>query len=458
MKKMNVAYLRCSTDMQDVQHQLNSINMYASTNNIPIDKVIKDEGISAYKTKTEDRKGLMDVLELADNNQIENLIVFESSRLSRNFEGGINIISRLTTCGVKIYSVQDNACINQNDFDKLMNSFRYFMNEKASKESSARIKSAKKLAKEQGLYMGGPILYGYTVKDHKLIIDESKVDIIKELYRVYISKSCVDAIEYISKYTDRYTTNQTLVQYMSNSKMEDIVGSQLYNEYIEAKSKRKTSNGEVRTNRSTVILEGLLYHPCGNKLTIDYGRKNKLIFRCRRCKVKKTDDYKKSYAGDTLIKNIEKEILDELNNLNRERLMNKYNERTSNRISLVEERLKSLERDYKNKTKEVDKANKNLQTVLTSDMDVNMVKVITNVITVMNAELEDIKNEMEKAKSEIKREKIQMNNNTVMVEKLMDVKYLYSKANNKQRKAILQQIIDKIIVRDIDDFTIYFKY
>ena len=45
-----------------------------------------------------------------------------------------------------------------------------------------------------------------------------------------------------------------------------------------------------------------------------------------------------------------------------------------------------------------------------------------------------------------------------MVDRLSDIKYLYSKANNEQKKIILNQIIDKIEVRDIEDFDIYFRF
>ena len=456
-KKINVCYVRCSSDSQDVQHQLNSINKYAEANNIVINEVIKDEGISAYTTKAEDRKGLMSVLQLAEDNKLDKLIVFESSSLSRNFEGGINIISKLTTCGVKVYSVQDNSCINQNDFDKLMNSFRYFMNEKSSKKSSARIKSAKRLSKEKGLFMGGPIPYGFKVEEKRLTVNEFTVNIIKELYRIYISKSCHESIEYINKFTVMYTTNQTLLHYMSNPRMKQIVGDDLYHEFIRVKSQRKPK-GEIRTNRTDVILEGLLYHPCGNKLTIDYDRKGKVRFRCRHCKAKKINDYKKTYTGEMLIANIENEIVKELDNLDKDKLMNKYNSRTNTRISIIQDRLNKLENDYKIKNKEYDKANANLKTILTGEMDMYVIKVVSNTIKMIEENISNIKEQIEIAKKELNNEKVNYTNNKNMVDRLSDIKYLYSKANNEQKKIILNQIIDKIEVRDIEDFDIYFRF
>ena len=133
---MNVAYLRCSTDLQDVQHQENSINDYAKKNNLTIDKIIKDEGISAYSKDVTARKGFQEILHLAHLGQINNLIVFESSRISRQFIEGQTLIDELTKCNVSIHSVVDNRIINQNELDQLFNSFKFFMNQKASKETS----------------------------------------------------------------------------------------------------------------------------------------------------------------------------------------------------------------------------------------------------------------------------------------------------------------------------------
>ena len=92
MTQINVAYLRCSTDIQDVKHQENSIQDYCTKNNIIIDKVIKDEGISAYSKDVTYRKGFQEVLHLGHQGKIDNLVVFESSRISRRFIEGQTMI------------------------------------------------------------------------------------------------------------------------------------------------------------------------------------------------------------------------------------------------------------------------------------------------------------------------------------------------------------------------------
>lgn len=150
---MNVAYLRCSSEMQSTEHQLNSVKEYAKKNDITIDKIITDEGISAYSKSASSRAGMTEVLHLGHQGKINNLIVFESSRISRRFIEGQTLIDELTKCNVSIHSVMDNRIINQEEIDQLYNSFKFFMNQKASKETSERIKSSKKLCRQQGRYL-----------------------------------------------------------------------------------------------------------------------------------------------------------------------------------------------------------------------------------------------------------------------------------------------------------------
>lgn len=62
---MNIAYLRCSSTEQDTAHQESSIIAYAQRNNITIDRIIKDEGISAFRKDVSARDGFLEVLQLA---------------------------------------------------------------------------------------------------------------------------------------------------------------------------------------------------------------------------------------------------------------------------------------------------------------------------------------------------------------------------------------------------------
>ena len=133
-----------------MQHQESSIIDYCRRNNIVIDRTIKDEGISAFRKDVSARDGFTEVLDMAQKGLIDNLIIFETSRISRNFIEGQTVVDTLTKCNVKIHCVTDNAIINESELNQLMNAFKFFFNQKASKETGERVKSAQQFLRSQG--------------------------------------------------------------------------------------------------------------------------------------------------------------------------------------------------------------------------------------------------------------------------------------------------------------------
>ena len=250
---MNVIYLRVSTDLQDTQHQENSCKEYAKRNDIAIDKIYRDEGISAYSKDVSARKSFSEILHLAHQGKIQHLVVFESSRISRRFAEGITIIEELTRCGVLVHSVVDNRIINKEDLDQLFNSFKFFMNQKASRETSDRIKSSKKLCKEQGRYLGGKILTGFKVDENGFeVVDEDKKDEVIQMFDDYIHYNGGYTIK---KY--KFSHHQILLQKLKNKKYIKIVGEAKFNQVqklIKSRTTARKGNITNGTNKTSGIL------------------------------------------------------------------------------------------------------------------------------------------------------------------------------------------------------------
>ena len=122
--KMTVLYIRCSLDTQDLNHQINAGTKYATDNGMTIDKIIRDEGISGYSTSYLDRN-IMEVINLASEGKVENLIIFSTDRLAREHLEGQIIINLLSQYNVKIYSINE-GFVNGSEIDKLLNSIRFF--------------------------------------------------------------------------------------------------------------------------------------------------------------------------------------------------------------------------------------------------------------------------------------------------------------------------------------------
>ena len=68
--KMNVFYGRCSTLKQknSIDTQMDLVSNYCSTNDMVLDKIIIDDGVSG---KTQNRDGITEVMNLVKDNKVE---------------------------------------------------------------------------------------------------------------------------------------------------------------------------------------------------------------------------------------------------------------------------------------------------------------------------------------------------------------------------------------------------
>lgn len=458
--KKNIGYIRCSTDAQDTAHQRASIISFAKSLGVEIDEWY-EEYISAFQTEIEEREEIQKVRQVIKNGEVQSLFLFEPSRIARKQLDQLTFIELCTSCNCKIYSVKDNKCINQENIDRLYNSIKSYFDEEASRTTSARVKSAKKLQRERGEFQGGRLPFGFKTENKKAIVDEELRDIVIRAYEIYLQKNSQVTIEYLSQYTDRYKNNQTLLQWLENPKMKEIVGEDLYYKFTVAREERNQhKNTHVKTNRSPQLLEGLLFHDCeecnGGKLSVDYNR-GKLVYKCRKCKSLKTK-VKKSWQGEKLTANIEAEVLEVLNELDREKLIKKYEEENATNIKIINNQIKHYEENIKHKDKELAKAQENLQKLIVSNLDVNTIEMVSNTIKSMEKALEELREDYEEQKKQLALEEIKFRNQAKLVDQLLDFKYLYSKGTQEQKKNILQNIIDKVLVKDIEDFKVYLKF
>lgn len=467
MSKLTVGYVRASTteERQDVSHQQFSIEQFAKTLGLTIDKWYS-EYISAYSTKKEDREQLQQLLKDCRENKIETVFIFETSRLARNFNDGILILSDLSAYGVKVYSVKDNRCINQDSIDKLTNAISSYLNEEASKATSQRIKSQKALAKSKNLYLGHKVLFGYKVmtneNNEKIeVIDEEQAEIIKELFNIYISQGSAKAIEYLSRYISKYKTNFTLLQYMQNEKVQKIIDEDVYDEFLKVKASRCTQkNKNVKTNRTQEKLEGLVFHDencaCeGGKLTIDYNR-GKATFKCRKCKQLKADN-KKSYVVQAITEQVEEEVLKLLKELDKDKLQQYYDNQGSSKINFINTQIQTIEKSINSKKKELDKANENVKKMLLLDIDVETLKITSEVVKTMQQEINTLNDKLQEFKRELAIEKLKEDKRDKLVERLLDFRHLYKQGTEEQQKVILHQLIKKITIDSNDNIKIYYK-
>jgi len=105
-----LGYIRNSRLIQEnsVETQQNLIKGFCETNNITLNEIIIDEGISGSGEKTNKREGYNRILKMIDNGEVDTLVVISISRWGRNLGEIYNSVNLMTEKGVKFLSIKEN--------------------------------------------------------------------------------------------------------------------------------------------------------------------------------------------------------------------------------------------------------------------------------------------------------------------------------------------------------------
>jgi DNA invertase Pin-like site-specific DNA recombinase len=444
---MIVGYMRVSSETQTLEQQKKAINEYASAHNLTIDKFIEDFGISAYSKTFEAREGLLEVLTLAEQGLVSDLILFESSRLSRRYGESVGLIERLTMKGVKIHSIVDNGIINQNDLDSLMNAFRSYMNQNASKLTSERIKSKLAHLRQQGLYTGGSVTWGFTVVDKRVVPDEDLRPVIVQFFKDYVAFGA-------SYCLDKYHIGNavTLNKRIKNEAYKEIVGDELWSHANKVRASRACRKSyKSNTSRSKWLFEGQLTHSCGKKLYLSIHSDGSTYYRCYRC----SSTNRKLFKAKQLEKLLEEELLEVLNSLSHEELEKRYLLRLEKLKLVLELEVKSLDAEIEAAEKQLATLRNRLSHFLCEDGSDAIVKQISELITNKIAEIGRLKADRDEATIKLsnagQKEQEQLN----QITNLLDAKEIYVNASTEGKKAVLHLIVNRIIVKEYDDIDIF---
>ena len=185
-----IAYLRVSTDRQDLDNQKLSILDYSHKNKIKIHDFIEVQVSSRKSNKERAIHELMDKLNSGDG-----LIVSELSRLGRSLGQVIQIVDELVKNKINFVSIKENIKFNgkQDMQTKVMVTMFGLFSEIERDLISERTKSGLAAAREKGKILGRP---KGSLGVSKL---DGKEDEIKILLNKKVSKSSIAKIFGISR-------------------------------------------------------------------------------------------------------------------------------------------------------------------------------------------------------------------------------------------------------------------
>lgn len=112
MKRV-VIYARVSTNSQDYDRQISDLREYAKKMDYVVVKEFSEK-ISGAK-KVAEREQLSELLDYVEANQIDKVLIYECSRLSRRIVDFLQVIERLTEKGISLYILQNGLETLQSD-------------------------------------------------------------------------------------------------------------------------------------------------------------------------------------------------------------------------------------------------------------------------------------------------------------------------------------------------------
>ena len=453
--RINICYTRCSSTEQDTDHQVKSINEYAARNNMTIDKYISDEGLSGFKLDVEQRPGIQEVIHLVQQDKVANLLIFESSRISRRMVQYQTVMDIFTQHNTRVHSVSENTILNAHDIDRLLNAFKGWMAEQSSIETGRRVKSAHAKLRAEGKWASGTIPYGYKLIDGYAIIDEELAPQIVSLFEDYIHHSS----SYVQKkYNIR--NRKTLIDRISHPMLKEIVGDELWlraNKVRESRKCRSNSSAN-QLNRTDILFEGLLYHKCcGSRLYLnrDYRYKTKAhVYRCKACRGNGSTT-KKSFSGKRLDAYLEEQILQVLDSLNHDALLEKYNSRCTKKQAVLNLKQRELTNTHSSKMRAVQLAQSKLEGYILNGAPDTTINAVSTMIHNITNELTELEEQLNKVNKDIEALQEQTNYHEALIANILNAKAIYQTASIAQKKAILHMLINRVEVSDTNEADIF---
>lgn len=278
MRKLNVAYLRVSTEAQtekyglDVQKQ--KILDYCEKNKVVIDKWYVDGGYSGSKLN---RPEIQKLLDDAESELIETVYIYKLDRLSRDTADTLELMYRiLPKFGVKVVSMTEEIR-TENPIDKVMLTMNAAMNQYERELIYMRTRAGMVERVKKGLWMGGgrvPWGYYYDRNDGILHIDKEQAEQVRSAYKLYLNGYSCDRIARILGFKGEKIVSNILKR-KSNIGLIEYKGSTykgLHEPIVDEKTfyatqelmRRRSTNSHIANDH---LLTGLCYcGVCGAKM------------------------------------------------------------------------------------------------------------------------------------------------------------------------------------------------
>ncbi len=495
-------------DSESVANQRDELTNFVKKNGFTLVNEYVDDG---YSGTTFNRPSFENLLKDIKDKKIDIVIVKDLSRLGRDHVmTGYYMETFFPENKVRFISILENYDSMKKQASNDSSTFIIACNDYYSKQNSVKIRSVLDAKRKDGKFIGSTPCYGYMRdpedKGH-LVPDPNVCDYVTMMFEwrandIGISEiatklneinaptpSSYKNLPYSSRLKDSKTWaissvkkilqnemytgtmvqhTQTKVSYKSEKKVtldeslwikvegthEPLVDREIFR-IVNQKRRNNERTTKLRSNRPIRLLEGFLYcKECDNRLGVSY-RKHKDYWSVNCNKYARDPIRNKCTPHFFPYEYLEMQILNELKNLLSKLFsyinVNDLNSEIINRHELNHSSLEDIKIKCQ---KEHDKISKTISTIYQDRIDgaitIEQYKLL---VKPYEEKIKDINNNIENIEIEIIKKKQSTNkipDYTNNIKKLLNV--------NEPKKELLKTLVEKIIIDDVRNITIKFKY
>ena len=175
------------TESESITNQRDLLTAYIRNSPDLAHARIKEFCDDGYSGKNFDRPGVKALLEAARNGEIQCIVVKDLSRFGRDYITVGNYVSRVFPfLGIRFIAVNDHFdSSRQGDIDSIDTSFKALIYDLYSRDLSRKVRSAKKILAEKGVYINPVAPYGYQRSPddkHLLVPDPATADVVRRIF------------------------------------------------------------------------------------------------------------------------------------------------------------------------------------------------------------------------------------------------------------------------------------
>lgn len=302
-----VIYARYSSHMQteqSIEGQLRDNYEWAERNGVTVIAEYIDRALSGT---SDQRPEFQRMIEDAAKRQFTLIIVWKLDRFTRNRYDSAIYKTRLKKYGVRVVSVKEN--ISDNPEGIILEGLLESMAEYYSANLAQNIRRGKRETAAKGMFGGGPIPYGYTLSNGRLVVDAKSAEAIRYLFEQYAQGARKkDIIDELNRRGFRAASGKPLnsMSFARALKNPAYIGQCMYNgillpdladriidddtfEKVQQRLKQNARAPGANKAREEYILRGKLFcGQCGANMLGDSGRATgKQYYRYYRCAQRK---------------------------------------------------------------------------------------------------------------------------------------------------------------------------